>query len=417
MKQTLFILLALSLSLISYSQTFTVNHITYEVISTVNNTVKTTDYDTAGGATVNIPSTVTNSGITYTVTEIGATSFYNKQLLSISIPSGVTTIWNNAFQANQLTSVTIPNSVNSIGVGAFRNNILTSVVIPNSITTIGESVFKYNQLTSITIPSNITSIGQSAFANNELTSVTIPNSVTNIDVGAFNDNQLTSINIPSSITIINASVFANNQLTSVTIPNNITSIGNSAFQLNQLASVIIPNSVTSIANFAFYNNMLTSINIPSSITSIGDGAFGNNSLNTVVSEGTTPPSITTVGGFDTFGNRSIINLIIPIGTTGVYVTDSGALWTGFNTVTEDASLSLDSFESVAGITIISTINEIKINYPSSIVLQEYVIYNLAGERIFKGSEKTISKDFLTTGVYILNASFNKGTISKKFLVR
>ncbi|MFD0964253.1 leucine-rich repeat domain-containing protein [Pseudofulvibacter geojedonensis] len=351
MKQILFILLALSLSLISYSQTFTVDYITYQVTSTTNNTVKTTGYDTAGGTVVNIPNTVTDNGITYTVTAIGNIAFYDKQLTSITIPNSVVSIINYAFAQNQLTNVTIPNSVTSISDGAFNDNQLTTIIIPNSVTSIGGAAFSDNQLTTVAIPNSVTSIGYSAFYNN--------------------------------------------QLTSVTIPNSIITIGNYTFAQNQLTNITIPNSVTSIGNAAFISNPLTN----------------------VVSESITPPNITTGGGFDTFGNRSNIDLHIPLGTMGAYVTDAGALWTGFNTVTEDASLSVNNFELADEITIVSTTNELKINHPNSIILQGYTVYNLAGVRILNGSKNTISKNFLASGVYILNASFDKGTIRKKFLVR
>lgn len=353
MKQTLLMLLALSFSMISYSQTFTVDYITYEVTSSTNNTVQTTDYDTAGGTVVNIPNTVTNNGITYNVTETGTASFNGKQLTNVSLPSNLIVI----------------------GAASFYNNQLSSISIPSAVTTIWDNAFHTNQLTNIVIPNSVTSIGDFAFTNNQLTDITYSNNMTTLEYGVFGNNQLTSITIPSNITTLEGYVFAQNQLTSVTIPSNIASMD--------------------------------------------IGVFYNNPLTSVISEGSTPPIIVTdtEPSLDTFANRSNVNLTIPTGTMGAYVTDAGALWTGFNTVTEDASLSVDSFESVDDITIISTTDEIKINHPNSIVLQEYVVYNLAGARIIKGTRNTISKNFLASGAYILNAFFNKGTIRKKFLVR
>lgn len=329
MKQKLLILLALSIATISHSQTFTVNYITYQVTSTTNNTVKTTDYDTAGGTVVNIPATATHNSTTYSVTEIGEETFYNKQLVSVSIP----------------------NSVLSIGNDAFGDNFLTSVNLPNSLMTIGND--------------------------------------------AFSNNQLESITIPSSMTTIDSGVFAWNQLTSISLPNSITSIG----------------------NYAFTNNQLSNVTIPESVSSIGIRAFRSNSLTDVVSGSITPPTIVTGGSYDTFDDRSGINLTIPIGTTGAYVTDAGALWTGFNTVTEDASLSVSDVELSSNINIITTRAEIKVNYPNSIVLKEYTLYTLSGVKVITGNENTISKDFLPTGVYILKVSFDKGSLSKKFLVK
>lgn len=167
MKKTLLILTTLLISAASYSQTFIVNNISYEVTSTSPNTVKTTNYNTAGGTTLNIPSTVTDNSITYTVTRIGF----------------------NSFSSKLLTSVVIPNTITVIEGQAFANNNLTSITLPEGLTTISNSVFYTNQITSITIPSTVTSIDFAAFRDNPLTSViskaTVPPAVY---TGGINDS-------------------------------------------------------------------------------------------------------------------------------------------------------------------------------------------------------------------------------------
>jgi hypothetical protein len=82
---------------------------------------------------VDIPATILDGGVTYTVTTIG----------------------DNAFRGNLLPAP------------------LTSVVIPDTVTTIGDNAFRFDALTSITIPDSVTSIGNTAFAENPLLTTAI----------------------------------------------------------------------------------------------------------------------------------------------------------------------------------------------------------------------------------------------------
>ncbi|MDD6852665.1 MAG: leucine-rich repeat protein, partial [Bacteroidales bacterium] len=249
-----------------------------------------------------IPSSVTYSGTTYSVTSIGNYAFYDcsRGLKSVTIPNSVTSIGDNAFNGcSGLTSVTIPNSVTKIGSYAFyRCSDLTSVTIPNSVTSISDyAFFQCWNLRSLTIPNSVTSIGNYAFydCSRGLKSVTIPNSVTSIGSYAFCAcSILTSVTIPNSVTSIGAWAFNGCRgLTSVSIGNSVTKIGSYAFQsCSGLTSVSIPNSVTSIGNYAFNGcSGLTSVTIGKSVTSIDSYAFdGCSGLTSVISKAVTPPT-------------------------------------------------------------------------------------------------------------------------------
>ena len=442
-----------------FSSTFVVNNITYQTIN--SNSVFVTDYNPAGGTVVNIPATVTSSCTTYSVTLIGSNAFDSKGLTSVHMANNITYIYPNAFRDNSISSLTLSDNITFIGATAFHNNQLTSVIIPDNVTSIATSSFSANQLTSVVIPDGVTSIDHGAFQGNQLQSVTIGTGVTTIEAQAFYNNQLTSIVIPDNVTSLDTNVFANNQLTSVTIsnnitsipnlafrnnqltnviiPDNVTSIGTSAFRENSLQSVIIPDNVTSIGDYAFYSNNitnvvfgnslsnigvvafglndLTAITLPSSVTNIASLAFGfNPSLTNVTSLATTPPTVVTGGSQDTFGNyalRSNMDLHIPTGTMGAYVTDAGALWTGFNTVAEDA-LSTTDFELANEVIVVTTTDELKVISSGSSQLKNYNIYNITGKKVKKGTERNIPINALSKGIYILELTFNKGKLIKKF---
>ena len=246
---------------------FEVYGIYYNYIDKTTKTVAVTykgnsynSYSNEYTSSVTIPSSVTYSGTTYSVTSIGQYAFRDCHgLTSVTIGNSVTSIGKYAFyDCDGLKSVTIGNSVTSIGNYAFEYcDGLTSVTIPNSVTSIGDGAFEHcSGLTSVTIPNSVTSIGNYAFRDcYGLTEVTIPNSVTSIGIYTFYDcTGLISVTIGNSVTSIgNSAFYGCTGLTSVTIPNSVTSIGEDAFRsCSGLTSVTIGNSVTSIGNSAFY---------------------------------------------------------------------------------------------------------------------------------------------------------------------
>jgi hypothetical protein len=120
-KQLLSIILSLLPMLANaYSYKTMINGVYYQLVTNTKTAEVISSKDVYTG-NVNIPSTVTDSGVTYSVTRIGSSAFKG---------------------CSGLTSVTIPNTVTSIGESAFSGcSGLTSVTIPNTVTTIGE----YNQ--------------------------------------------------------------------------------------------------------------------------------------------------------------------------------------------------------------------------------------------------------------------------------
>lgn len=301
------------------------------------------------------------------------------------------------FITYEVTSIT-PDTVEAIDYDMVGGTV---VAIPDSIFNNG-------------ITYNVIAIGEDAFAFNQLTSVAIPASVVSIGKDAFRTNQLINITLPNNIISLPDGVFYDNLLTSVIIPDSVTSLGSFVFASNQLNSVDIGNSVTTIEDEAFWDNQLTSITLPNGVTSIGSAAFQNNLINSVISESTTPPAI--LPGSDTFGDRSNINLTIPTGTIDVYITNAGALWTGFNSVTEDASLSTSDFELANNVKIFTTTDAIKIIASNNIRLENYSLYSISGAKIATGTETEIPTNTLANGIYILKLDFDRGTVTKKVVI-
>ncbi|MBC2846029.1 leucine-rich repeat domain-containing protein [Winogradskyella flava] len=376
--------------------TYTTDFITYQITSTANNTAMVTDYDEVnGGIVLDIPSTINNGLITYSVTSIGNTSLINKGLTGVIFPDSLISIGQQSLSNNNLISIDIPDGVITIAQGAFTGNQLTNIVFPNSITDVGDSAFQSNNIVSVVFSSNMTSIGNNVFTTNNLSTLTIPDNITSVGIGAFQGNQLTSVDFGNTLEIIDIGAFADNQLT----------------------SIVLPSTVTTIENVAFRNNQLTTLTFPDSVTTIGLLAFENNPMTDVYSESTTPPTISTGGTTDSFANdRSNIHLHIPPGTMDVYVTNPGALWTGFNPVTEDASLSTSDFELVNDIKVITTSSEIKVITSNTVRLENYTIYSISGAKIKEGTESTIGIDAISNGIYIIELNFDKGTLVKKVVL-
>jgi hypothetical protein len=175
------------------------------------------------------------------------------------------------------------------------------------------------------------------------------------------------------------------------------------------------NGIVNIDDDAFRNNQIDSLIIPSTVTSIGYGAFDSNPLTSVTSVSDTPPSIQT----NTFGlDRSTINLYIPTGTEDPYVNDQGALWTGFNLVTE-TDFVFTSVESNLDneVNIISNANGLEVIFNNDLGLNNYSLYSLSGKLIKTGNKATVSTNEISNGIYILKLDFNEGTLVKKVAVK
>lgn len=211
--------------------TFNDENFTYKVSSDANKTVSVSKKNLEI-ETCDIPKTVENNGITYTVTSIRENGFR---------------------ELTNLKTVNIPDSVTIIGEAAFHKcNQLTSIYVPDSVTTIGKSAFSQcPQLQTIRISESVTTLSGSIFAEcKSLKTVNLPKKLTKLEENVFYYcESLESIVIPEDVTSIGENVFYGcRQLSSVTIPNDINFVGDLTFEdckkINQVLAMQNSTSTT-----------------------------------------------------------------------------------------------------------------------------------------------------------------------------
>ena len=206
-------------------------------------------------------------------------------------------------------------TVTSIANDAFKGCTgLTSITIPSSITSIGSSSFdSCTNLNKVSI-SDMLSWCKITFANS------LANPLYYAKNLYLNGSLVSKLEIPSAITEIKNYTFYNcTSISTIVFPSGIMKIGNSTFvNCSNLTSVTIPNSVTTIDENAFNGcTGLTSLTIGSSVGSIGNYAFGNcTGLKSVTSLNSTPPTCGT-GVFQGV-TISSIPLTVPAGSESLY---------------------------------------------------------------------------------------------------
>ena len=248
-----------------------------------------------------------------------------KTLLSLIALFIATIGYSQTFIADGVSYEVITGTNNTVNAIDYNTSFGTQVVIPKTVTNPNTSS-KYN----------VVGIGTDAFKDKNLTSLTLSEGLTTIGTRAFFINQISNLVIPNSVTTIQANAFAYNQLSSLDLGSGVTSIANQAFLNNQLTSVVIPSSIQGMGASIFYDNQITSVTIQDGVGNLGFNTFQNNPVTTVTSESIIPPTLDAA----VFANRSTIDLIIPSNTTAVYVTNPGAQWTGFKSVTETVPVNV-----------------------------------------------------------------------------
>lgn len=324
-----------------------------------------------------IPSSVTHSGMTYTVKSIAMYAFS---------------------QCTALTSITIPSSVKRIGSWAFYNDTALHTISlpstgilwgqsviqgtgwyddqPNGIVYLGNTLVGYKGTLpnnySIVIPSNIKSIAGNAFnpyysgqSSGSIASITFPNSLEYIGDNAFHDLNITTLTLPSSLKGIGSYAFYGNLFSTVTLPNNIEYIGISAFGQCGSLTTIYYNAINANENdlilLSPFNNCsnFTSLYIGSSVQKIPAYIFSN--CTSIQGTLSLPNSLNSIGQYafqscsGITGSLQIKNSVQTIGQMAFY----GC--TGITSITIGTAVDSIASSAFGGMTNLTTINYNAIN--------------------------------------------------------
>ncbi len=222
-----------------------------------------------------IPATVSNAGLTYSVTGIGSGAFRScTSLFSILLPESITMIGDTAFHyCENLLSVNFPSRLESIGRAAFYYcQKIDSLTIPGHIKTIGDNAFKMCHLQSLVIEDGVASIGDFAFmdCSKSISTLSIPQSVQSIGKGAFSSMyELVNIKVDPAnarYTSVDGMLFSKDLATLLACPKKKEIQG----------TYYIPDGVKELLPYAFYGaTNLTSVVIPGSLASIDESVFAD----------------------------------------------------------------------------------------------------------------------------------------------
>ena len=265
-KLTLFIMMlaALLSSSSAWAQTFIQGDMKYTVLDADAKTVSVAKANNDIAGYIEIPSTVANENVVYTVTEVAQSGFTSTAITGISIPATVMSIKKQAFQGCQdLCNINIEDSENELslvsgydGIFNWVNSEKTIYVGRDLVVTTGENPF-YANVVSVTFGDKVTSIAKRLFYDqNKLNNVVIGNGVKTIGSEAFRG----------------AGDDENVGELSVTMGENVETIGANAFDLYGIS---LPSTLKLIEGYAFSSSGLQSISIPASVDSLGYRAFGS----------------------------------------------------------------------------------------------------------------------------------------------
>lgn len=394
---------------------------------------------------IELPSTITYDGETYTITTIGTAGMSGLAVLTdLTLPNTLTTIRAYGFEyCSNLSNLTLPSSVTYVGRYAFsRCTELDNVSLSSNIKYIGNYAFQHcSDLASLTLPSGLETLGSGVFSYcSVLSSITLPSKVSTVGANPFeycsvladiyvaSDNpyfcsldgvlydkdvtklyfyprgktSATSYTVPSTVREIGDFAFVfHSELTTIDLPKEVTRIGDCAILCSNLTNIEIPDSLTYLGELALGMCAFSSITIPYTLHEIGVSAFYYNKNLTVLHNNAYDPQ--DIADKDVFEYTDVASCIlyVPAGRKSAY--EAAAIWQDFASIIEEDVYTV----GVAS----NTMEQATIGVQDgSIVVSNMVagssvqVYNLNGALIASTTSTTIAVD---RGIYLVVTGNNK----------
>lgn len=273
-----------------------------------------------------IPEFITVDGVTYHVTEIGNSAFFNcLQLKSVEMPNSITYIGDGAFMQNyKLENIKVSSGLTKIDRDAFDTCYnLKEIDLPESLTEIGDNAFfECKSLEVITIPSSVCHIGTQCFG--------ACINLTEINVDSENKAYCSNDGVLFSKDKKELIAFPLGRSGEYEIPDGTITIKTKSFRggVNPI-QLKLPQSIETIEETAFYKCLgLESIEIMEGLNYIGHTAFyGCTALQTMTCHAIIPPECNPYA-FSARFKESI--LYVPKNSIDVYSTTIP--WSEFGTI-------------------------------------------------------------------------------------
>lgn len=316
---------------------------------------------------VNVPSSFTYKGKTYTVTAVGQAAFQYGTCTEVTLPSTCTTIATYAFSSmSSLTKLDlggvndIPGNgitncaalkdlylgytggvVGTVGASipsAMRANI--NVHVPSALASSYTTSSFWAAARAILVPEQL-QVGDLYYQYYPATKTAMVLAPYEIPGNGAPKNIGPAVEIPATITVgadtytvtnLQAGVFYETpNVTSVTFNEGLKNIEFETFYMTNVTELEFPNSLENIAyNNFYYCTKLTKVTFGSGLKTMGTNSFYNsNKVTDIVINAPTPP--TTDGGsgaiFSTGFNKANVTLTVPAGSKAAYQADAN--WSGF----------------------------------------------------------------------------------------